>query len=231
MNRVVAQVAPTARAMRWWPLVMSATVSAGLLIATALTGPFETAQAVVWLRLAALALCVGVALLLDDDAAATVEPVPTRLLTRRAIRVGLAVPAAAAAWAALVAVAGARSVESGAVPGRDLTIEFTALLAVTFAVASIGSRHAADGKGGVAAGPAVLALAGAAVITDRWLHLYPMANDPHWDAAGRRWATILALAVVTLVWASLDPGRARQRRLQPVPRRRSRRRLGQGGRS
>ena len=85
------------------------------------------------------------------------------------------------------------------------------MLAVTLAAAAIAARIRGDGRGGVAAGPALLTLLAAAflLLPPRW-GLFPMGpGDPLWTAAHQRWALILLAGVLGLLWASRDPAHKR----------------------
>lgn len=179
---------PFARTLPWVALL----AAAALALAVVRLGDAQTLH----LRLAALALCIGGAFLLDDPAAETIESVPASLLFRRLLRLALALPVLAAAWALVVRSA-------GHVPAWELTLELGALLAVALALAARA--------GGVAAGPTLLVLFGlAALLPSRWALLVPGPEDPRWSAAHGRWALVLAAGLAAVVWASLDPGRPRR---------------------
>lgn len=186
---------PTLRSTSWVPLAAGGALALGLL---ALTD-----QGLMELRLAAIGICVGAAFILDDAAAATVASAPTPLLVRRAMRVGLALAPLAALWAILSWFAD--SAASWAV-----SLELAAMLALTLAAASLAARIRGDGRGGVAAGPALLGLLAAAylLLPSRW-GLFPGGpEDPLWTPAHQRWALILLAGVLGVLWASRDPGAA-----------------------
>lgn len=197
--------------LRTVPLVPLAAAAACGALALSLEG-----DVVFLLRLAAVALCTGAAFALDDPAAVTTASTPTPLLFRRLLRVALMAPLVVAIWALLLAYAG-ESVRTA------LTLELAAMLAVTLAVAALATPHMADGRGGLAAGPALLALMAVAALAvpGRWT-LLAKAGDPRWAASHVRWGFVLALAVGAVVYASLDPGRHRRvrrlldRRREPI---------------
>lgn len=182
LSRSVARTLP-------WAALLGA---AALALAVVRLGDTQTLH----VRLAALALCIGGAFLLDDPAAEIVESVPASLLFRRLLRLALALPVLTAAWALVLHSA-------GRAPAWELTLELGALLAVALAVAARA--------GGVAAGPTLLVLFGlAALLPGRWALLVPGPEDPRWSAAHARWALVLAAGLAAFVWASLDPGRPRR---------------------
>ncbi len=187
-GQVAALGRPVARTVPWLALVGAAVVA----VAVVRLGEAQTLH----VRLSALALCIGGAFLLDDPAAETLESVPASLLFRRLLRLSLALPVLAAAWALVVGSADVDRATWG------LTLEACALLAVTLAVAARA--------GGVAAGPTLLALFGlAALLPSRWALLVSGPEDPRWMAAHARWALVLAAGLAAFAWASLDPGRRR----------------------
>lgn len=161
---------------------------------------------VLHLRLAAVALCAGAAFSLDDAAAATTASSPTPLLIRRLLRVAVVAPVAALLWVLLAAYAG----ESPATP---LGLELAAMLAVTLAVAAASAPFVPEGRGGLAAAPALLVLLGVAALAlpDGWSLFAAGPHDPRWTASHERWSLFGLLALLVLVYASLDPCRARMR--------------------
>lgn len=185
---------PTARSIPWAPLAGGGALAVALVVLTD--------QGLTELRFAAIGLCVGAAFVLEDAAAATVASAPTPLLARSALRIGLALLPLVAFWLVLSWLA-------GDVAASALSLELAAMLSVTLAVAAIAARVRGDGRGGVAAGPALLTLLAAAflLLPSRW-GLFPAGpEDPLWTPAHRRWALILLAGVLGLLWASRDPGR------------------------
>jgi hypothetical protein len=94
-------------------------------------------------------------------------------------------------------------------PVAALTLEATALLAVTMALAAAGSRLAPERRGGVVAAPALLALTSAAFLLPAQVALYAEPGSATWDGAHRRWALLLGLALATFAAASRDPAHRR----------------------
>ena len=99
------------------------------------------------------------------------------------------------------------------------TVEAVAMLALALAVSVNAAPYVPDGRGGVAAGPALtLAMLGVLLaqhLYPRWATLFALSPTmPEWDAARVRWIVLLSAAVVALAVATLDP--ARRRRALPV---------------
>ena len=189
-------VRPSLRTAAWLAVLPGGALGLGVL---SLDGPV-----VLELRLAALALCVGAAFVLDDAASETLASSPTSLLFRRLVRVALVLPPVAALWMLLVAYAG---------EGADvaLTLELAGMLAVTLAASALAAPHVPDGRGGLAAGPTLLVLMATAalVLPDRWTLFAFGPDDRHWRDSHARWAFVLLAALAAFVYASLDPGRER----------------------
>ena len=198
---------PTLRATAWLPLLPAGAL--GLAVLT-FEGPV-----LLQLRLAAVALCVGAAFVLDDAAAETLATSPASLVFRRFLRIGLALPLVAALWALALWYAGT---------GFDaaLTLELVAMLAVTLGAAAFAIPHLADGRGGAAAAPALLVFLGACalVVPDAWTLFAQGPGDPRWDGSHLRWTLVLVVAVAGFVYASGDPARARPLRRGAEPIRR-----------
>jgi hypothetical protein len=204
-------VGPTARTMRWTALLGGA--AAAVLTVVAARGELSRGVPLSLLpvRVAAVLLCLGAAFLLDDEAGATVEPAPVGLLARRGLRIVLGGLATTAAWGTAVWIA-SRLVGSGPLPRQlpiaGLTIEAAALLAVTLAAAAVAIRRIGHDRGGIVAGPTLLAFIMAVATFGRhWPLFLESSSDPGWDAAHLRWASILAASVLVLIVASLDPAR------------------------
>lgn len=193
LRQAALLVRPTVHSLSWAPLAGGSAVALAFL---ALTD-----QGVTEFRLAAIGICVGAAFILDDAAATTVASAPTSLLVRRALRVALAVVPLAAVWALLSSFA-------DGVAWWAVSLELAAMLALTLAAAALAGRIRGDGRGGVAAGPALLAFLAAAylLLPSRW-GLFPASpDDPFWMAAHQRWALILLAGVLGVLWVGRDPG-------------------------
>jgi fluoroquinolone transport system permease protein len=197
LRQAALLLGPTARTLRWAALPAILLPALGLVeLQRRQPNPDLTT-----LRVGALLLAVWAGFALDDPAEATVAAAPLPLLGRRALRVLAAVVALGACWALLLAST------PNPLPAAGVTLEAAALVAVALAAAAVASRLVADRLGGLVAGPVVLGLTLAAIRLPRRLWLYPAPGDPGWTAAHGRWAAVVAVAVVVLMVASLDPGR------------------------
>ncbi|MFJ4243282.1 ABC transporter [Streptomyces iakyrus] len=200
-------VLPVHRTVPWGTVGSAGT--AGLLLA-ALTRTGETAEglSLYLLRAAILAFAVGLAFLLDDPARHTTGAVPTPRPVRVALRVALAVPAAAAWWtvALLLVPPGARP------PVGDITLEAGAafVLAVTGAAAAV--RFSEVTRPGLPVAVGLLATAVLAMLfwPGRWALFVPV-EDERWAAAHDRWGVVLAGAVVLCAVCAVEPVRRRIR--------------------
>jgi hypothetical protein len=212
LRLVPALLVPTARAVGWGPPLAGFALGLGLLALAVRPGlELPAGRLVLWLRIAMVAGALGCAFLLDDPSEPTTEAVAGSLLLRRALRVALVLPAAAAWWAAVLWRV--HAVHPGLpLPVAALTLEAAALLAVTVALAAAGSRLAPERRGGVVAAPALLALAAAAFLLPAPAALYAQPGAA-WDDAHRRWALLPAIALAAFAAASRDPGRRRLRGL------------------
>jgi hypothetical protein len=227
-------VRPTIRTIRWAALLGGA--AAAQLVLWAAKGELSRGGPIplLPLRVAAVLLCLGAAFVLDDDAGATVEPAVASLIVRRGLRLALTVPVVGMAWGVALWAASrlaASGQETGAVVPRSLpvaalTLEAAALLAVTLAAGAVSTPTLGHGKGGVAAGPTLLAFVMAMLSIRPYWQLFPSAaGEPGWAAAHARWALILLAAMIVLAVFSLDPAR-RSRILRGRPRPRTQRLVG-----
>jgi hypothetical protein len=212
LRLVPALLAPTARAVGWLPALAAVAVSAGLLALAVRPGqPLDPVVLLRWVRLAMIVAALGYAFLLDDPSEPTTEAVAGSLLLRRTLRVVLLLPATAAWW--VTVLWRIRAVHPQLpLPIAALTLEATALLAVTLALAAAGSRLAPERRGGVVAAPALLTLATAAFLLPARLTLYAPLDSAEWDSAHQRWTALLGLALVAFLLASRDPAHHRLRR-------------------
>ncbi|MFF5650023.1 ABC transporter [Streptomyces collinus] len=202
-------VLPVHRTVPWG--TVGAAGAAGLLLA-ALTRTGETAErlSLYLLRAAILAFAVGLAFLLDDPARHTTATVPTPRPVRIALRVALAVPAAAAWWtvALLLVPPGVRP------PVGDITLEAGAacVLAVTAAAAVVRCSEVARPGLPVASGLLATAVLVMLFWPGRWALFVPV-EDERWSAAHDRWGVVLAGAVVLGAVCAVEPMRRRIIRL------------------
>jgi hypothetical protein len=214
-------LARVARTIAWPALLAGGVACAGAIALAGLAGGLS-AQAR-WPGLAGLALCGGLAFLLDDAAGPTVGASPTSLARRRMVLIALVLPFACAVWAGSMWYA--TSVDGapfGPDARRGLSLQFAAMLAVTLGASAAALRVMPGERGGWTAVVALLLLLVAAFyLPQRWA-LLAGTDDPGWAAAQQRWLVLLALGVLSLGLASRDPAtsgrRARAARGRPLSR-------------
>nr|WP_237525182.1 ABC transporter [Streptomyces sp. SID5643] len=200
-------VLPVHRTVPWG--TVGAAGAAGLLLA-ALTRTGATAEglSLYLLRAAILAFAVGLAFLLDDPARHTTAAVPTPRPVRVALRVALAVPAAAAWWtvALLLVPPGARP------PVGDITLEAGAAFVLAMTGAAAAVRFSEVTRPGLPAAVGLLATAVLAMLfwPGRWA-LFVTVEDERWAAAHDRWGMVLAGAVILGAVCAMEPVRRRIR--------------------
>lgn len=169
-------VVPSLRTTAWPAIIGAAAVAAGLL---ALPGSDDL------LLLGAGIVAASVAFVIEDAAEATIVAVPIRLLARRLVRLGTALPLVGALWALVV--------WRGDADGAVATLVLAALAMLAAAVAALYGAVA-----GAMAPPAVIVVA--FVLPER------LALLDGSDAATARWLVLLGVAVVAFCAASRDPG-------------------------
>jgi len=170
----------------------------------------DIARLVLAVRVAAVALCLGAAFALDDPAAEMVASAPAAAPFQRALRVAVFLPGLVFAWSVELAYANAAGEP---LPLGSLTLEFGAMVAVTWAASAVATPRVPEGLGGVAAGPALLGFVGAGAFLRPIALFLGEPGNAAWTAAHRRWIWVLMIALAALVQASRDPGRARHGRL------------------
>ncbi len=195
---------PTAHAITWRPVAAGATVGMIiLLVPGALTDRLTESNLTTLARLAAICVVLGAAFLLDDPATRSTPTVPTPRLARTLVRVALAGPVLAL-WGALMlglVTTTGRHDAAAQLPIGGLTLEAGALLAVAFALAVLAQRRDDAGNTGVVAAPAVLVLVVVAWLLPRPVALLLSPGDPAWTASHYHWTVVLAIALVTFLWA------------------------------
>jgi len=204
VTALLTRLAPVARTVAWRALIAGALACIGLIVAAPLAPSWSGLAG--WPGLGAIALCGGAAFLLDDTAAATVGAAPTSLARRRLLRIALAMPLLCAVWAGSLWYA---TTADGALFGPDsraeLSLQFSALLALTLAACAMALRAMPDEHSGWTGAIAPIAvLAAALTLPERWT-LLATPGDAAWDAAQQRWAALLALGLLALAYASREP--------------------------
>jgi hypothetical protein len=203
---------PLARTIAWPALLagafacVTAAVAATLLSGAAVRG--------YWPGFGGLALCASMAFVLDDPAAVAAGATPTSLVRRRLLRIALALPLPAAAWAASLWVAtAADGAAFGAGTRAALSVQVAAVLALTLAASALALRRFPDERRGVAGAAVPLLVVGAASLLPERLALVVGSGDPRWEAAQHRWWGLLVVGILAFAWASRDPGAGRPVRL------------------
>ena len=196
---------PTAHAIKWRPVAAGAALGMIiLLVPEALTDRLTERHLTTLARLAAICVGLGTAFLLDDPATRSIPTVPTPRLARNLVRVALAGPAVALWWALTLGLAKTTGHHAAAahLPIGGLTLEAATLLAAAFALAALAQRRDDDGNSGVVVGPAVLVLVVVTWLLPRPVALLLTPDDPAWTASHYRWTGVLAIVLVTFLWAS-----------------------------
>jgi hypothetical protein len=222
-----ALIRPTVRAMRWKPFL--AATSLGLAIVTvpaAMSVVLLSTDLTDLLRIAAICGALGVTFLLDDPAARSTATVPTSRLTRRAVRAGIALPAAGAWWAAVLTITttGAEDGIGATLHLPGITLEAAALFVLAGGLAIVATRGTVDGNGSTVAAPGLLILVAAVSLLPQRAALFVEPDDPRWQSAHHSWLLLLVLAVVGALWSSHEPF-ARSRSLLPRSRSANRSRI------
>jgi fluoroquinolone transport system permease protein len=204
------------RLVRWRPMLGGAAVGLFILFQSSDAWATGSMSPIRPMRLAAVALCIGAVFLLDDPAAVTVASVPVPLPYRRGLRLLVGAPIVAAAWVGYSVYVVVHTTNllhgdtEGLLPFWALTIEMAAMMMTALAIAAAATRWVSEGLGGVAAGPTILALFGAAAFLPyRWTLFPGSVDDPQWSAAHVRWAVIFVLATVLFLHFSRDPAARR----------------------
>jgi len=196
-------VRPTAKAMPWRPVIWAAALAVVYVWKEA-PGAYIDYRVLV-LRVAALLVCMGAAFVLDDATEDTISHVPSPLLLRRALRVALLLPLAAAIWLFLVNLAGdVAPRDGGPLPIGDITLEAGTLLVTALAAACVGSPS--DRLGGIVAAPILLAIVAAALFLPGNFKIIIPVGDPRWANVHNSWRIALAVALGIFVYVNRSPG-------------------------
>jgi hypothetical protein len=186
------------RATRWAPWLLAATISL-LLALLRSDGPVATP-----FQLSALLLGAGAGFALDDPAAETFAPSPTRLWQRNGVRAGQITLATALAAVVLGSLAHPSGVgETGA-----LVAMTAGLLGLNLGVAGLAGRHSEWRYGGLVSSPVVLVLViASSTLPPAWRPL-PTGDIPGgWPAIWTRWTLACLLGLLLLAHSSRDPAR------------------------
>lgn len=192
------------RTIRWSALC--AVASTGVLL---LYAGKHSAGGLGELHLYAAGLLLGVwtGFLMDDPAAEITAGTALPLLTRRAVRIGVALPVVWAVWGSLASYAGL-----GPRTG-PLSVAFASQLAVSLGLAAVGTHVAGRDRSGLLAAAGLFAV----------FFVVPLAFrlTPSMDPAGQtwahlygRWIAVAAIAGFVFLAASVDPARPRPLRIK-----------------
>jgi len=204
MTAALQRLALVARTVAWPALLAGALACVAVIVLAPLVPGAPPPGG--WPGFGAVALCAGAAFLLDDPAAATVNATPRSLVRRRLLRVALALPLLGAVWAGSVWYAtAADGAWFGPQTRATLSLQFAAMLTFTLAGSAITLRVMPDEHGGWTGALAPFALVTAVlVLPQRWA-LLAAPSDSAWHATQERWAALLAVGLLTLMWANRDP--------------------------
>lgn len=214
-------VHPVARSINWLPLAGSSIAAAVLVHLQTRDGclsaggeqcvfPEARIQA---LRMAAVLIALGAAFVLDDRSEETTLHLPVGRLLRRSLRVGLAVPLVALAWAVSIALARGSELPGGSLPLAALSLELAAVLALSLAASAAAVGLVPEGLGGVGAGPLLLGSLALTFFLPRSITMWADGpENPTWIPSHHRWWIVLACAVAAFVVAGRDPWRTLARR-------------------
>jgi hypothetical protein len=187
------------RSLRLAPFVTGIALAAGFLAVR----HGEPHDVIADLRVLGLLLALSSGFVLDDGAAVTLQASPYSLARRLWLRIGCAAAVVVPLWMALLAgfLPSAPSGDRWAA-GLGLTIELTAVLTVSWAVAAWGRHHGFDHPG-IVTTPALLAL----LLLATSIPEAPMlvGSGAEWTPAHLRWSGILLAATCVLVAAMRDP--------------------------
>jgi len=207
LKTVVELLHPTARLIPWRILVGS-TIGAVVLVSFLTRRVPSTAQSIGALRSGVIVIAMGASFLLDDPAERSTDHLPVSRLVRRACTLLMAAPVLAIGW--FLAVQAVPGTQGASLPIEALTLEFAGILALTLVAAAALAPYTPEGLGGVAAGPAVLVILGAAFpLSHRIPGFIAEPGDARWNPSHHAWAVALIALVLACAWLSRDPWRLR----------------------
>jgi len=197
---------PTARAVTWSPTLATGGFTVAMVALFASRNPDDPVLGV--LRLAGVVLAAGAVSVLDDPTEALVDAAPTRLATRRLLRLGLWLPVMAATWAAAALLTAWIPRLNVTMPWSGLILEAATLVALGLAAASLaGAVTRGCGGAGLATTPVVLAYAWISAQLPGGAGLWADVTDPQrWTAMRPQWLTVLVTSLALLALTSRDPG-------------------------
>ena len=190
-------VRPNARTIRWAALCVIGAVAA---LAVWTGGRKNGDPAMFALPVATTLLCVWLCFLFEDLAAETTDSTATPLAWRRAVRMAIAVPAAACVWFAITWI---RPLEG---PTAAAAGSFAAQVVLALAVAAALGRTIPGARGGLAAAGVLVFVA---IVIPLWLGSPPSIEPsrPPYGTAATYWSSIAGIGIVLFVSTHALPRR------------------------
>jgi hypothetical protein len=182
------------------PIVFSAVCATAFVVASPIANAPATRQ-----RVGCAVVAASIAFALDDDARTTLAATPVTRLTQRAVRAGAA-GAFLAAWVVVI-VAAADALTGVGRPPNVVFTEVGVVALIACAVACLAIGRSDDGRGGIAGTVVAISCFGVSYLPWQWW--WPFTPEPRLSRLLLTGAIAIAVALV----ASLDPARARTRRL------------------
>ncbi|MCA1679972.1 MAG: hypothetical protein LC777_14025, partial [Actinobacteria bacterium] len=136
-------------------------------------------------------------------ARSTVAATPMTLARWRLLRIALALPLLLGVWSASLWAMTTTPATPFTPDARGaLTLQFAAMLAVALAAAAVAIRVRRDHQGGLSGVVALFSLLGLGYALPHPWTLIAAPADDAWHPAQQRWGVLLALALLTVSWAS-----------------------------
>lgn len=198
---------PTIRTIRWGGLIGSVVPAVYLVWHFRNQAYPDAGSAATGLRLAAAALGLGLAFVLDDPTEESLGYTPVSILRRRMIRIGLTLPPSILFWLLLHAYASRGLVENQTLPGWPFLLETVALGGVALAGAGLAAGFVSDRLGGLAGAGTVILVVLAVVLFPWGDGLWTRTpGTPPSDASVMWWWAILGAAAFTFWRSSVVTG-------------------------
>ncbi len=190
--------------LRWTPALAASLAVVLLLIWK--QGALDTTEAGLWmLRGAGLLMVVGTVFLLDDPSSNITNSSPTPLRVRSGARLLLVCVAVLVGCLPAIILTSERVSLRHEWPG--VVLEIAAMVGVAAALSLTMQRWFGLSEPGQFAGIGVVGtLIGAQLVGARWPML--VGPGPQWEAAHLRWAVVLVIAVLVVMWQLRDPAAA-----------------------
>jgi fluoroquinolone transport system permease protein len=204
------------RTIKWSGLLIGATLASAIVWHERIDPFGSPPDMILALRLAAMAVAVGMAFVLDDPSEDTTAPAPVTIMTRRLLRVAFSLPIALGVWLLLLGYSnGASYMDDESIPVWPALLEAIAFCGAALAGSALGIRFLSD-RLGAPAGIGAVVSAALFVSLFPWGR-QPMALFPGTDLYAREiewWWLITLGSLVALLRMSAVPG-MRLVRLRP----------------